>query len=107
MDPGNLLDPTVFTTNFIQTSSLLSEFQQKLIKFHQNEENLSNQWFCQLLDGIKFQFENFARNQENFNKINSNDQTKLLELNTPIYVQYLLGKFINYVIQVEEMSNPS
>ena len=99
LDPENLLDITVYTANFIQTSSLVSEVQQKLIKFHQNEEILSNQWFYQLLDGIKLQFENLARNHENFNKINANDQTQLLESNTPIYVQYLLGKFINYVIQ--------
>ena len=79
----------------LTTYTITPNYQCKLIDFHKNLDEFSRQYFEDLIEDLKAQFEQFARTEESFNQLSLNDQSKLLEFNTPLYVQYLIAGYCN------------
>ena len=79
----------------LTTYTITPNYQCKLIDFHKNVDEFSRQYFEELIEDLKAQFEQFARTEESFNLLSLNDQSKLLEFNTPLYVQYLIAGYCN------------
>lgn len=79
----------------LTTYTITPNYQCKLIDFHKNVDEFSRQYFEDLIEDLKAQFEQFARTEESFNQLSLNDQSKLLEFNTPLYVQYLIAGYCN------------
>ena len=79
----------------LTTYTITPNYQCKLIDFHKNVDEFSRQYFKDLIEDLKAQFEQFARTEESFNRLSLNDQSKLLEFNTPLYVQYLIAGYCN------------
>ena len=87
----NNASPMMMTTTYTITPN----YQCKLIDFHKNVDEFSRKYFEELIEDLKAQFEQFARTEESFNRLSLNDQSKLLEFNTPLYVQYLIAGYFN------------
>ena len=71
------------------------DFVKGLLSFHRGMQTLSHQGFCNHLRALASQFHHLALMSSEFLHLSKSDQRKLLARNVPLYIQYILAKYIN------------
>ena len=75
---------------FTMTESFISEF----VAYQEGKSFLSRESFFSFLSALGSQYRHFALQHKEFTSLPKIDQRRLLARNTPIYVQYILGRYI-------------
>jgi len=76
-------------------SSVDLDFIAELVSFHKGHQTMSRQRFCNHLRALATQLNHLALMSKEFINLHKSDQRKLLARNVPLYVQYILARYIN------------
>jgi len=75
-----------------------------LILFHQKQLVIQKQVLLSLLDRIGFRVKTFAQSQDTFKRLSARDQEVLLRNNIPLYIQYILARYISSGSGMEQIA---
>ena len=90
--------------NFTRNQMVLRAcFKEELLNYHKGELILTKRTLFQYIVELGNQFKHFALMHKEFLSLPKNDQRKLLLRNSPLYVQYILGRYITAESAVEQL----
>ena len=93
---GKIVKKILRCFNFTRDQMVLPlDFKEELMNFHKGEWVFTKRAFFQYIIELGNQFKHFALMHKEFLSLPKNDQRKLLLRNTPLYVQYILGRYIS------------
>ena len=73
---------------------LTSSFKKELIDYHEGNWVLPKESLFNYINDLGNQFKHFALLHKEFLSLPKGDQRKLLQRNTPLYIQYILARYI-------------
>ena len=95
-DGGRVVRKVLRCFNFTRDQMVLPLcFKEELLNYHKGECFFTKRAFFQYVIELGNQFKHFALMHKEFLSLPKNDQRKLLLRNTPLYVQYILGRYIS------------
>lgn len=89
-----LIDCFMFTCNQTALVEDTFDFSKELLSYHQGERIMTRKSFFRHLRTLGSQFRHFAIINKDFVNLSKDDQRKLLARNTPLYIQYMLARYI-------------
>ena len=83
---------------------LTSGFKKELIDYHEGNWVLPKESLFKYINELGHQFKHFALLHKEFLSLPKGDQRKLLQRNTPLYIQYILARYITAHSGEEQIS---